>query len=306
MQMRRWSVILWAWVVGCGPLMALASDEVFLLPYFLGNGETGVYFAWSNDGLHFEWLNQGKVVLPAPQWGAESLTRDPSVVFHDGIFHMVWTTSWNSRSMGYTRSPDLREWAPPQKIEPWQDQEGVKNTWAPELHWDPVERAFLILFSATLQEELDDDDESADIHGYDHRPYAVTTRDFRTFTPPTLFFQPRPEASVIDPYLAHDDRGTPHSKDDRWIMVIKLEWSAARGGKNLRLTFADQMQGPYRPQLGPPIVGAGTDVVDRMGEGPTLLRRGPMLVPVLGRPGKYLPLLPGHQPRSKDVAPSFG
>ena len=40
------------------------GKEVFLLPYFLGNGETGVYFAFSNDGLKFEWLNDGKVVMP--------------------------------------------------------------------------------------------------------------------------------------------------------------------------------------------------------------------------------------------------
>ena len=48
---------------------AKASDEgIFLLPYFLGNGETGIYFAASEDGLHFEWLNDGEVVMPAPKW----------------------------------------------------------------------------------------------------------------------------------------------------------------------------------------------------------------------------------------------
>jgi hypothetical protein len=32
------------------------------------------------------------------------------------------------------------------------------------------------------------------------------------------------------------------------------------------------MEGPYPTTLGPPIVGAGTAIVDRMAEGPTLLR----------------------------------
>jgi hypothetical protein len=36
------------------------AGDVFLLPYFLGNGETGIYFAYSRDGLEFEWLNDGK------------------------------------------------------------------------------------------------------------------------------------------------------------------------------------------------------------------------------------------------------
>ena len=32
------------------------------------------------------------------------------------------------------------------------------------------------------------------------------------------------------------------------------------------------MQGPYKSKLGPPIVGAGTNIVNRMGEGPSLIR----------------------------------
>lgn len=249
------------------------SGDVFLLPYFLGNGETGVYFAYSRDGLHFEWLNDGKVVMPAPSWGDESLTRDPSILYHDGLFHMVWTTSWKSRSIGYARSKDLRRWSAAKKIDVWGDFTAVRNTWAPELHWDPEEDEFLILWSSTTVEELEDDDGSADVHGHDHRTYAVRTADFQMFSRPTLFYSPRsPELSVIDPFIAHDDRGTAAKSDDRWVMVIKNEMSPQQGGKNLRLVFSKRMQGPYDTTLGPPIVGAGTDIVDRMGEGPSLFK----------------------------------
>ena len=251
-----------------------AADDVFLLPYFLGNGETGVYFAWSRDGLKFEWLNDGKVVMPAPPWGDESLTRDPSIVYHDGRFHMVWTTSWNSRSIGYAHSTDLTTWSEPQKIDIWGDRTDVRNTWAPELHRDPETDEFLILWSSTTLAELNDGDGSEDQHGYDHRSYASRTKDFQTFTPPELFFSLQPEYSVIDPYIARDDRGTPAEDDDRWVMAIKHELAEAKGGKNLRLTFAPHMQGPYGTTLGPPIVGAGTDIVNQMGEGPSLFRRG--------------------------------
>ena len=51
------------------------------------------------------------------------------------------------------------------------------------------------------------------------------------------------------------------------------EMAEKDGGKNLRLTFANSMQGPFKTQLGPPIVGAGTDIVNQMGEGPTLFKR---------------------------------
>jgi hypothetical protein len=132
---------------------------------------------------------------------------------------------------------------------------------------------FLTLWSSTTVAELGDADGSGDAHGYDHRSYAATTKDFMTFSKPALFFSPEdPEYSVIDPFIAHDDRGTTGPSDDRWVMVIKNEMPAAAGGKNLRLTFSKHMQGPYETTLSPPIVGAGTDIVDTMGEGPSLFR----------------------------------
>ncbi len=250
------------------------AKDVFLLPYFLGNGETGVYFVSSHDGLKFEWLNDGEVVMPAPPWGEESLTRDPSIVWHEGEFHMVWTTSWNSRSIGYAHSRDLLHWSEPTKIDIWGDFTEVKNTWAPELHWDPEQQEFLILWSSTTLAELQDDDGSSDQHRYDHRTYASRTNDFQSFSKPELFFSPQdPEFSVIDPSIAHDDRGTEDAADDRWVMVIKHEMKPEQGGKNLRLTFSKRMQGPYDTTLSPPIVGAGTDIVDQMGEGPSLFKR---------------------------------
>lgn len=250
------------------------NTDVFLLPYFLNNGETGVYFAYSHDGYHFAWMNQGKVVMPAPLWGDESLTRDPSIRYHDGLFHMVWTTSWNSRSIGYASSKDLLNWSAPTRVDVWGDRQDVKNTWAPELHWDPAEQEFLVLFSTTTLDELNDNDGSVDPHGHDHRTYAVRTKEFRTWSEPSLFFSPQdPEYGVIDPYIAHDDRNTSDPADDRWVMVIKNEMSAAQGGKNLRLTFSRKMQGPYDTRLSPPVVGAGTEIVNQMGEGPSLFKR---------------------------------
>ncbi len=249
------------------------NDHLFLLPYFLGNGETGIYFAYSYDGLEFQWLSDRDLIVPAPQWGDESLTRDPSILYHKGTFHMIWTTSWNSRSIGYASSKDLRTWTDPQRIQIWQDRKNVRNTWAPELHWNPEQKEFLILWSSTLLEELNDGDGSEDIHGYDHRSYFSSTKDFKKFTSPKLFYSPQnPEYSVIDPYIVHDDRGTMAKKDDRWVMVIKHELAEDKGGKNLRLTYAKKMLGPYQTKLGKPIVGAGTSIVNQMGEGPTLFR----------------------------------
>lgn len=252
-----------------------ASDPsaVFLLPYFLGNGEDGISLARSSDGLVFESVRDGKPILPAPDWPGENLTRDPSILYHNGIFHMVWTTGWQTRSFGYASSRDLVTWSEPKKIDIWGERRDIRNTWAPELHWDPERSEYLILWSTTTEDELRDGDGTGNPHGYDHRAYATRTRDFESFTAPELFYSTaNPELSVIDPYIAFDPGEPDDSSDDRWVMVIKNEMSEEDGGKNLRLVFAPRMQGPYETRLGPPIVGAGTGIVNTMGEGPSLIR----------------------------------
>ena len=246
-----------------------AEGAAFVFPYFQSNGESGIFLAISHDGMAFEGVNGNAPVIPTPDWPGENLTRDPSILYRDGVFHMVWTTGWWTRSIGYASSTDLVNWSRPRRVEIWAGADesvraGVKNTWAPELHWDPQKREFFILFSSTLETELRDDDRSTDPHGHDHRIYAVRTRDFETFTPPALFYSPSPEHGVIDAFVARDGQ--------RWVMVVKNEMAPADGGKNLRLGFARNAQGPYSPVLGPPIVGEGTSIVRRMAEGPSLVR----------------------------------
>ncbi|MBU3021354.1 family 43 glycosylhydrolase [Aestuariibacter sp. A3R04] len=250
------------------------TGEVFLLPYFLGNGETGIYLSYSYDGLNFKWLNEGKLIFEAPDWPDENLTRDPSILFHDNMFHMVWTTSWWSKTIGYAYSKDLVQWSEPKKISLWQDGDGAKNSWAPELHWDDESEEYFILWSSTLEEELKDNDGSSNRPGRDHRTYITRTSDFNSFSPPELFYSPQsPEVSVIDPYIAKDDKGTSDTIDDQFVMVIKNEMPENKGGKNLRLVFSDNMQGPYPTEMGAPIVGAGTNIVNVMAEGPSLLKK---------------------------------
>jgi hypothetical protein len=246
---------------------------MFIFPYFLGNGEGGVCLAVSQDGAVFEGVNGNRPILPAPDWPGNRLTRDPSIVYQDGVFHMAWTTDWGSRSIGYAQSKDLVTWSEPRRIDLWGGAEGVVNTWAPELQWDPRTQEFFILFSTTLTSELEDGDGSEEPANLDHRIYAVRTRDFRQLTAPELFYSPTgPEHSVIDACVAPDDRGTADTADDRWVMVVKNEMAPEAGGKNLRLAFAEHAQGPYGPVLGPAIVGEGTNIVPRMAEGPSLLK----------------------------------
>lgn len=244
-------------------------ERVYVFPYFQGNGESGLHLALSENGLRFEPVNDNRPVLNAPDWPGENLVRDPSVLYRDGTFHLVWTTGWETRTIGYASSADLVAWSEPRRIPMWPEDARVRNTWAPELHFDESAGEFLILWSSTTLDELEDGDGSTDPHGHDHRIYASRTGDFARFTPPELFYAPQPEHGVIDAFIATD--GAEQASGSCFVMVIKNEMGPERGGKNLRLAFADRMRGPYSPVLGPPIVGAGTPIVDRMAEGPSLV-----------------------------------
>ncbi len=247
-----------------------AKDEVFILSYFRGNGETGVFLAASDDGFHFEPLNDDKPVFAPPKWPDQSLTRDPSILFHDGTFHMVWTSNWEGRVFGYASSGDLADWSEPTQVRPFPaelpEDDQPLNVWAPEIHRDPVRGDFFILFSSTTPRELEDGD-SPIAHDLDHRSFVVRTKDGGKFSPARLFYDPG--YSVIDP-VVH-----PDPANERWVMVAKKELFREDGGKNLRLAFAPASEGkPLEfSDLGDPILGPGSSI--RPGEqveGPSLLR----------------------------------
>lgn len=252
------------------------ADEVVLFPFFLGNGEAGVYLCASADGRKFEPLNDGKPIFTPPNWpNGQVLTRDPSIVFHDGKFHMVWTTNWTGRVFGYATSPDLVTWSEPMMVTPFAaelpEDEQPLNVWAPELRHDALADDFEIVFSSTIPRERDDGDGSEDPHKYDHRLYSVRTRDFKSFSEPAVVFDH--DYSVIDGFTAVDDRDTKSTDDDRRVMAIKRE-EERPAGKNIRLMFADVNDGAWS-EAGRPILGPGSAIrPNDQVEGPTLAKFG--------------------------------
>ena len=260
-----------------------AEDEVLLFTYFRDNGQHGVNLATSADGIHYMPLNDDKPVFAPPAWPGENLTRDASVLYHDGVFHMVWTSGWTGRVFGYASSPDLKTWSEPRQIRPFpQDlaaEDQPDNIWAPELHWDPEKRDFFILFASTTPRERKDADGSNNDgrpgSKYDNRMHITRTADFTTFTDARVYFD-RDFAS-IDAVMRIDEASR------RWVMVIKcsrdesLEWMP---GRNLHLTWTAGMD-TDQPEFGPltgPIAGNHSPMFSdpaprrSMAEGQTLLR----------------------------------
>lgn len=65
------------------------KNNVYLFSYFVDNGEDGLHLAYSQDGLNWLPLNEGRSFL-IPQLGKDKLMRDPSIVVSpEGRFHMV-------------------------------------------------------------------------------------------------------------------------------------------------------------------------------------------------------------------------
>jgi len=257
--------------------MGTAAEDIVLFPYFQGNGEAGVYLSYSTDGRNFLPLNNAQPIFTPPQWpGGQNLTRDPSIVYRDELFHMVWTSNWYGRIFGYANSSDLVTWSTPQQITPFPASlpaaDQPDNVWAPEIQFDDIQGNYQIVFSSTTPQEENDEDGSNDPHDNDHRLFQVRTADFQSFTPANVLFDQN--FSVIDGQLAFDQRGTHGTSDDRWVMAIKRE-DGPPGGKNIRLTFTNPSQTDPWSAASSPILGPGSPLrANEQVEGPSLIRFG--------------------------------
>ena len=241
--------------VSCTP-----SKEVYLFSYFIENGEDGLHFAYSYDGLTWNALNDGKPYL-TPQVGKDKLMRDPSICHGpDGTFHMVWTSSWSDRNIGYASSTDLVNWSEQKAIPVMIHEPDAKNSWAPELFFDDVSGLFYIFWATTIpgrhSEVLENDSEN----GYNHRIYYNTTKDFNAFTDTRIMFNP--DFSVIDAAV------TKWNGD--YIMFLKNE-NPNPPEKNIRFTKSITMGENFPTQVSDPITG------DYWAEGPSPLKLGDYL-----------------------------
>ena len=210
------------------------ADGGFLLSYFKGNGEDGLHLAYSRDGLKFTALNQGRSYLK-PEVGRHKLMRDPSIVrAPDGTFHMVWTSSWNDRIIGYAHSKDLIGWSKQRAIPVMMHEPQARNSWAPELFHDEAGRRYLIVWSTTIPGRFPQSAGSSE-SDYNHRLYYTTTRDFQQFAPTRLFYDPG--HNVIDGFLA--------KADDKYLLFFKDETLKPKPRKLILLATADKLEGPY-------------------------------------------------------------
>jgi glycosyl hydrolase family 43 len=232
-----------------------AEEDGLLFSFFRNNGEDGLYLAASEDGLTWKTLNGNRPLL-RPEVGESKLMRDPSITRGpDGTFHMVWTTAWQGKTIGYASSRDLAHWSAERAIPVMAAEPQVMNCWAPEVFYDRGSGEFLVVWASTIRGRFPETKDTGD-REYNHRLYAFRTRDFQTIGPVKLFYDPG--FSVIDAAVFRDGQ--------RYRMVAKNE-TRYPPAKYLFLTFADTLDGPWA-KPGPRITGPDWS------EGPSPLRIG--------------------------------
>lgn len=235
--------------------LLLAQKDVYLFAYFTGRGEDGLHLAYSYDGLKWIAINNNKSILK-PQIGEEKLMRDPCIIKGgDGKFHLVWTTGWWNRYIGYANSEDLIKWSDQKLLEVMKHEPDAKNCWAPELYYDTKKKQYLIFWSTTIPGRHKEVPTSESEKGLNHRIYYTITKNFEDFSKPDLFFNP--DFSVID--------ATILKYKGIYYMFVKNE-NSNPPEKNIRYTTSKNLYGPYNILVSNPITG------NYWAEGPTAIK----------------------------------
>jgi hypothetical protein len=212
------------------PFAVSAQNDVYLFSYFTQNGQDGLHFAYSFDGLKWDSLNNGKSYL-TPSVGKDKLMRDPCIVQgEDGTFHMVWTSGWWDRIIGYASSKDLVHWSEQKAIPVMEHEPTTRNSWAPELFYDKSHKEYSVFWASTIPNRHSDVADSEHEKGLNHRIYFTKTKDFKAFSPTQMFFNP--DFSAIDAtILKHgkqfymfvkNENPNPPEKNIRLVSVKKL------------------------------------------------------------------------------------
>ena len=181
------------------------------MSYFTAKDEA-LHLAVSRDGRRFTPVNEGRPILHGTV-GTGRL-RDPFVgVGPGGTYHLLATDGWSSPQIVHATSTDLVSWSEQSLVPVMVGVSGAHNAWAPEFFNDPVTDIYHVIWSAVVDLETPDQDRDWENVGQDHRIWYCTTKDFVTFTPAEVFFDPG--YSVID--------ATVTRNGDHFMMAFKDE-----------------------------------------------------------------------------------
>ncbi|MEN9684502.1 MAG: hypothetical protein RLZZ28_288 [Bacteroidota bacterium] len=209
------------------------KKEVYIFCYFINNGADGLHYAFSNDGLVWTSLKQDSSFL-TPTVSKDKLMRDPCIIRgRDGVFHMVWTVSWNAKGIGYASSKNLVQWSEQRYIPVMEKEDSARNCWAPEITYDEKNKQYIIYWATTISGKYPADTNVE--RGYNHRIYYTLTRNFKTFSQTKPLYDKG--FNVIDASIVPDG--------NEFVMFLKDETAKPVAQKNIRTAVAKKLTGEY-------------------------------------------------------------
>lgn len=215
---------------------AETGKKYYLFSYFRAfekkRDGSGLHLAWSEDGCKWKKLRGGKLFFKP---SVSSIMRDPSITRGpDGRFHLVWTTGWVGRNIGYASSKDLIKWENEKLLPVMEHEPRALNCWAPELFYDDATGKFIIYWSTTIPGRFPETD-GMGTGERNHRIYYVTTENFETFTPTKLLYDPG--FNCIDAFIIKDGI--------RYVMFVKNE-TTYPPAKYLFYAESSAAEGPWK------------------------------------------------------------
>jgi uncharacterized protein YceK len=264
---------------GCGSVKsAEAEGDVWVLSYFRQRYPTRIeidadgsvrevplpdpmqverlHLAVSTDGRHWEPLNGNK-----PVW--DHFVRDPFIARGpDGLWRMLATGGGPKRDRAvvgprclYATSTNLVDWQVEDYLPLMKDVRNAagdltRNIWAPEWFYDERTGEAVLIWSSSFE----------DAGWKKSRLWFARTRDWKTFTPAKVLFDP--PYSVID--------GTLLKHEGVYYLFHKEEEFGARTGERraIRLATSKTLEGPYEIFQGPLNDGQLVPVIT---EGPAVM-----------------------------------
>lgn len=169
----------------------------YLFCYFTGNEpeNESVHFAVSNDGYHFNALNNNEKVLT--QLLGKKCCRDPFIFRdEDNMFHIIATDmrcydGWSSNnSIVVWDSKDLVHWENERIIDfsQFEETKSADRVWAPQVIFDKFKNEYMIYWT---HNNADDKLDTITWYAY--------TKDFKTLTTkPAVLFKPKSGLCGID------------------------------------------------------------------------------------------------------------
>lgn len=223
--------------------MSQSDSTVYLFSYFLHPQQDGMRLAYSRDAYRWTPLNKGEVIFKPTVGEKEKIMRDPFILQGpDGRFHMLWTTGWNERCIGYAVSDDLIHWEDERALWVMGHEPEALNCWAPEAVYDEESQSYMIFWSTTIPGRFPETDGQ---NGKNHRIYYTMTKDFKEHGEVEILFNQG--FNVIDANIIR--------WNGKWVMFLKDETNVPfTPQKNLRWAVADKLQGPYS-EASPPFSG---------------------------------------------------